>query len=86
MTQLPCGARSAKDSFRRIQATGKTEKEATAPIEQVDVDRSSFIQQYFHVDWPERQRFHLMVNSSVGEHVAVETILDAMTELAQHRT
>ena len=36
--------------------------------------------------WPERQRFHLMVNSSVGEHVAVETILDAMTELAQHRT
>lgn len=73
------------DKVRRIQATGKTEEEAIALIEQVDVDRSSFIQQYFKVDWPERQRFHLMVNSSMGEQVAVQTILDAMTKLAQHR-
>src|SRR4051812_25252603 len=54
------------DKVRRIQATGKTEEEAIGLIEQVDIDRSSFIQQYFHVDWPERQRFHLMVNSSMG--------------------
>jgi cytidylate kinase len=73
------------DKVRRIQATGKTEKEAIALIEQVDVDRASFIQQYFHVDWPERQRFHLMVNSSMGEQVVVETIVDAMTTLAQQR-
>jgi cytidylate kinase len=73
------------DKVRRIQATGKTEEEAIALIEQVDVDRSSFIQQYFQVDWPERQRFHLMVNSSMGEQIAVETILDAMRKLAQHR-
>jgi cytidylate kinase len=74
------------DKVRRIQATGKTEEEASALIEQVDVDRASFIQQYFQVDWPERQRFHLMVNSSMGEQVAVETILDAMKKLAQHRS
>jgi hypothetical protein len=74
------------DKVRRIQATGKTEEEAIAQIEQVDVDRASFIQQYFNVNWPERQRFHLMVNSSMGEQVAVETILDAMTKLAQHRS
>lgn len=73
------------DKVRRVQATGKTEEEAIALIEQVDVDRSSFIQQYFKVDWPERQRFHLMVNSSMGEQIAVETILDAMRKLAQHR-
>jgi cytidylate kinase len=73
------------DKVRRIQATGKTEQEAIALIEQVDVDRSSFIQQYFHVDWPERQRFHVMINSSMGEEVAVETILGAMAKLAQHR-
>lgn len=75
-----------EDKVRRIQATGKSEEEATALIEQVDVDRSSFIQQYFQVDWPERQRFHLMVNSSMGEQVAVETILDVMRKLAQHRS
>jgi hypothetical protein len=74
------------DKVRRIQATGKTQEEAIAQIEQVDVDRASFIQQYFNVNWPERQRFHLMVNSSMGEEVAVETILDAMTKLTQHRS
>jgi cytidylate kinase len=75
-----------EDKVRRIQATGKTAEEATALIEQVDIDRSSFIQQYFQVDWPERQRFHLMVNSSMGEQLAVEIILDAMTKLAHHRS
>lgn len=74
------------DKARRIEATGKTAEEAIALIEQIDTDRSSFIQQYFQVDWPERQRFHLMVNSSMGEQVSVETILDAMTNLAQHRS
>ena len=73
------------DKVRRIQVTGKTAEEAIALIEQVDVDRSSFIQQYFQVDWPERQRFHLMVNSSMGEQVAVEIILDAVTRLTRHR-
>jgi cytidylate kinase len=74
------------DKVRRLQATGKTEKEATTLAEEVDVDRSSFIKQYFHVDWPERQRFHLMINSSMGEQVAVETILDAVARLAKERT
>lgn len=71
------------DKVRRIRATGKTEQEAIALAEQVDADRASFIQQYFHVTWPERQRFHLMINSSLGEHLAVETILDAVTRLAK---
>jgi cytidylate kinase len=74
------------DKVRRIQATGKTEKEAITLAEEVDVERSSFIEQYFHVDWPERQRYHLMINSSMGEQLAVETILDAMARLAKQRT
>ncbi len=69
------------DKVRRLQTTGKSEKEAIGLVEEVDVGRASFIQQYFHVDWPERQRFHLMINSSMGEKVAVETILDAITRV-----
>jgi Cytidylate kinase-like family len=68
-----------------VQSTGKTEEEAIKLVEQVDVDRASFIQQYFHVDWPERQRFHLMINSSMGEQIAVETILDALSRLDRQR-
>jgi cytidylate kinase len=75
-----------EDKVRRLQATGKTAKEATALVEEVDVDRASFIHQYFNVAWPEKQRYHLMINSSMGEHLAVETILDAVARLAKERT
>jgi cytidylate kinase len=74
-----------EDKVRRVQATGKTEAEATKLVEEVDVDRSSFIREYFEVDWPERQRFHLMINSSMGEELAVETILDVVARLARQR-
>ena len=74
------------DKVRNIQATGKSEQEATELAEQVDVDRSVFIKQYFQVDWPERQRYHLMINSSMGQHMAVETIIDAVAHLGKERT
>ena len=73
------------DKVRNIEATGKSEKEATTLAEEVDVDRAVFIKQYFHVDWPERQRFHLMINSSMGQNVAVEMILDAVARLSHQR-
>jgi cytidylate kinase len=74
-----------EDKVRHIQAMGKTEQEAIALAEQVDADRASFIQQYFHVNWPERQRFHLMINASMGEQLAVETIVDAVARLQKQR-
>jgi hypothetical protein len=52
----------------------------------VDLDRAAFIKKYFNVDWPERHRFHLMVNSNLGDGVAVETILDALARYAKQRT
>ena len=75
-----------KDKVRRLRALGKSEKEATELAETVDVDRAAFIKKYFKVDWPERHRFHLMVNSSIGEQVAVETILDARARFDKQRT
>jgi cytidylate kinase len=72
-----------EDKVRRLQSIGKSEKEAIELAETVDRDRAAFIKQYFNVEWPERQRFHLMVNSSMGEEVAVETILDAVARFAK---
>jgi len=74
-----------QDKVRRLQATGKSEKRAIELAETVDVNRAAFIRQYFNVDWPERHRFHLMVNSSLGEELAVETILTAMEGLSKQR-
>lgn len=71
------------DKVRNLQATGKSHDEAVKLVEEVDVDRSFFIKQYFQVEWPERQRYHLMINASMGQDVALEMILDAATRLSR---
>jgi len=72
-----------QDKIRRLQAIGKSEKEAVSLVETVDDDRAAFIKQYFKLKWPERHRFHLMINSSIGDEVAVETILEAAAKFAK---
>ncbi len=74
-----------EDKVRRIQATGKNEKRAIELAEQVDLDRAAFIKQYFNIEWPERHRFHLMINSGMGEQLAVETILATAERLSHQR-
>jgi len=61
---------------RRLQAGGTSESDAVQLAETVDRDRADFIKQYFGVDWPDRHRFHLMINSSLGDEWAVEAILN----------
>ncbi len=75
-----------EDKVRRLRALGKSEKEATELAETVDIDRAAFIKRYFSVEWPERHRFHLMVNSSLGDEVAVETILETHARFDKQRT
>jgi cytidylate kinase len=71
---------------RRLQASGKGESEAVHLAETVDRDRAAFIKQYFGVEWPDRHRFHLMINSMIGEETAVETILNSVTMLGTRTT
>lgn len=70
------------DKIRRLQATGKSEQEAIKLVETVDEERSAFVKRYFNIVWPERHRFHLMINSRVGDEVAVDTVLDVMNKFA----
>jgi cytidylate kinase len=62
----------------RLRAVGKSEREAVHLAETVDLDRAAFIKQYFGVEWPDRHRFHLMVNSRIGEGAVVDTILNGI--------
>lgn len=71
-----------KDKVRRLRARGKSEQEAAELADTVDQERAAFIKQYFGVDWPDRHKFQLMVNSALGEAAAVDTILSTI-ELTQ---
>jgi cytidylate kinase len=74
------------DRVRRLRSIGKSERQATELAETVDRDRADFIKRYYNVEWPDRHRFHLMVNSGLGEDVAVEVILDAVARNAKRRS
>ena len=67
------------EKVRRLEAGGKSEEEAVQLAESVDHERAAFIKKYFGVEWPERHKFHLMVNSTLGTDAAVETILHAIS-------
>jgi cytidylate kinase len=75
-----------QERVRRLRETGKSESECIELAETVDRERAEFVKQYFDIEWPDRHRFHLMVNSGMGEDVAVETILDAVALCAKQRS
>jgi shikimate kinase len=54
-------------------------EEATQLVQTVDRDRADFIRQNFGIQFPARHYFHLMVNSTMGETAAVQTVLDALS-------
>jgi len=64
--------------IQRLLATGKSEEEAHVLAETVDDDRAAYIKQYFKVEWPFRAIYDLMINSSLGDDVVVDTILDTV--------
>jgi len=68
-----------EEKVRRLQQAGKTEEEATELVQNVDRDRAEFIRQNFGIQFPCRHFFHLMVNSTMGESAAVQTVLDALS-------
>jgi cytidylate kinase len=67
-----------EEKVKRLLKAGKSAEEARQLAETVDHDRAAFIKQYFGVEWPARQYFHLMINSTIGEEAVVETIMDGV--------
>jgi cytidylate kinase len=74
-----------EDKIRRLRAEGKTDEEARRLAETVDRDRAAFINQYFGVEWPDRHRFNLMINSKIGVDAVVDAILSGIV-LLEKRT
>lgn len=54
------------------------EKDATEMVDTIDRERAEFIKRYFNKDWPCRSLYHMMLNTSFGLDLAVETILSTM--------
>jgi len=71
-----------EEKVRRLQQQqGKSEEEAIQLAGTVDQDRAAFIKQYFGIEWPARQFFHLMINSTMGDAAVVQMILDGVSAI-----
>ena len=67
-----------ENKVRRLLARGKSESEAEQLVDSVDRERADFIQKYFHVEWPDRAIYHVMMNTAIGDDAVVHMILDLM--------
>jgi cytidylate kinase len=70
-----------EERVRRLEEAGKTQDEAIQLASTIDQDRAAFVKQYFGIEWPARQFFHLMINSAVGDEAVVRTVLDGMSAI-----
>jgi cytidylate kinase len=73
------------EKVRRLQSQGKSQKEAIELVETVDLGRAAFVKQHFGVDFPSRRFFHLMINSTMGEEAAVQTIIKGLAVVQASR-
>ena len=70
------------EKVHRIESEGKSAVEAADLVHTVDQERTEFIKEHFAIDWPTRQYFHLMVNSTIGEEAAAEMIVHGRNSVA----
>ncbi len=69
--------------FRRVLKRVGDKHEAVELVDTMDEDRKKFVKHYFGHEWPNRQFFHLMINTGIGDDSAVETILRMLDALNQ---
>jgi cytidylate kinase len=72
-----------EEKVRRLCAGGKSESDAVELAETVDRDRAAYIKQYFNLDWPPREYFNVMINTTMGDERVVETILHSVALLQE---
>ena len=74
---------SREDKIRRVVSQGKSQSEAEDLVDNVDKERAAFIRKYYGKCWPQRDLYHLMINSKVGTSVVVNMILNEIEALSR---
>lgn len=64
-----------QERLRRTLASGKTRAEADDLLERVDRERATFIKKYYGMVWPQRDLYHLMINTLSGDEIVIDIIL-----------
>lgn len=66
---------------RRLLAMGRTAAEVDDQLDHVDADRAAFVHRYYGKNWPQRDLYHLMINSIIGDEAVIDLALHEMEVL-----
>jgi cytidylate kinase len=69
-----------EEKIRRLITEGNNQAHAEALVDTVDRERAAFIKNYFNTEWPNREVYHAMINTSAGEETVVEAILSFLKQ------
>jgi cytidylate kinase len=72
-----------EEKIRRLLLQGKSQSEAEELIDTVDRERAAFVTKYYGKSWPQRDLYHLMLNSVVGDEMVMDTILHGIKMLEE---
>jgi len=61
--------------LERLIAEGIADKEAEEYVDSVDDERAAFIAKYFGMQWPNRDIYHTMLNTDMGDELVIQAIL-----------
>lgn len=64
--------------YHRILKRVGNQAEAVELVDSMDEDRRKFVKHYFGHEWPNRQLFHAMLNTGIGDDNTVEAILQLL--------
>jgi hypothetical protein len=67
-----------EDKILRLTSASVPLQRAVEQVDTVDPDRAAFIKRYLHRDWPDRNLYHVMINTKPGDSVAVAEIVRCM--------
>jgi cytidylate kinase len=63
------------EKIRRLLAVGKSHEEAEELVERIDRDRAAFVKKYFDRIWPQRDLYHMMLNTKIGDEAVINMVL-----------
>ena len=67
--------------YHRILKRVGNEREALEMLDSQDDDRRKFVKHYFGHEWPQRELFHAMINTAIGDDKTVDEILHLLETL-----
>ncbi|MEO8725248.1 MAG: cytidylate kinase-like family protein [Acidobacteriaceae bacterium] len=71
------------EKLRRLLADGQSHDAAEHALDTVDEERIEFVRHYFNKEWPYRPLYHLMINTSAGDELVMDTMLDSMHRIEE---